>query len=98
VEQGILTRVPLRDAVAAISVGVVDGEAVLDLPYEEDSRAEVDMNIVCTGSGRFVEVQGTGEEETFSREQLDAMIALAQKGIQRLVEHQNAALADASGT
>jgi ribonuclease PH len=56
------------------------------------------VNIVCTGSGRFVEVQGTGEEETFSREQLDAMIALAQKGIQRLVEHQNAALADASGT
>jgi ribonuclease PH len=98
VEQGILTRVPLRDAVAAISVGVVDGEAVLDLPYEEDSRADVDMNIVGTGSGRFVEVQGTGEEETFSREQLDAMLALAQKGIQRLVEHQNAALADASET
>ncbi|UCE85484.1 MAG: ribonuclease PH [Deltaproteobacteria bacterium] len=92
VEQGVLTRVPLSDAVAAISVGVVDGDAVLDLPYEEDARAEVDMNVVGTGTGRFVEIQGTGEEMTFSREQLDAMIALAQKGIRRLVDHQNAAL------
>ncbi len=90
--RGFLERVPLRDSVAGVSVGIVDGEPVLDLPYEEDSRAEVDMNVVATGRGQFVEVQGTGEEATFSREQLDSLLALAQKGIAQLVEFQNTAL------
>jgi ribonuclease PH len=72
---------PLRDSVAAASVGIVDGEPLLDLCYEEDFAAEVDMNVVMTGSGRFVEVQGTGEEATFSEQDLSAMLALARGGI-----------------
>lgn len=87
-----LERNPLRDSVAAVSAGVVDGEVVLDLPYAEDSRAEVDMNVVATGSGRFVEVQGTGEEGTFSREELDALTTLALKGIAELSDRQKRAV------
>ena len=79
--RGDLERSPLRDSVAAVSAGVIGGEVVLDLPYEEDARAEVDMNVVATGAGRFVEVQGTGEEGTFSREELDQLTTLALKGI-----------------
>ena len=94
--RGFLERVPLRDSVAGVSVGIVDGQPVLDLPYEEDSRAEVDMNVVATGKGQFVEVQGTGEEATFSREQLDSLLALAQKGIAQLAEFQNTALENAA--
>lgn len=96
-EAGRLSRDPLRDSVAAISVGVVDGEIVLDLPYEEDARAQVDMNVVATGSGRFVEVQGTGEGATFSVAQLNGLTALALRGIGQLGEAQRRALDTAGG-
>lgn len=78
----------VNDSVAAISVGIVDGEARLDLEYVEDRDAEVDANIVMTGSGKLIEVQGTGEEATFSREQLDRMLDLAQTGIAAVTERQ----------
>ncbi len=91
---GVLERNPLRDSVAAVSAGVVDGNVVLDLPYEEDSRAEVDMNVVATGSGRFVEVQGTGEECTFSREDLDGLTDTALAGIRELSKLQEQAIAE----
>ena len=92
--RGELQRDPLRDSVAAVSVGIVAGEIVLDLPYLEDSRAEVDMNVVATGSGRFVEVQGTGEDGTFTPEQLAEMTALALRGIAELTQIQERALAE----
>jgi ribonuclease PH len=75
----------LRHFVAAVSVGIVEGEPMLDLCYVEDSEAEVDMNVVRTDKGHFVEVQGTGEESTYSREQLNAMLDLAEKGCNELV-------------
>jgi len=90
-EQGIVTDDVLIDSVAAVSAGIVDGEAMLDLDYQEDSRAEVDFNVVMTGSGSLVEVQGTAEGEPFSRAQLDAMVALASDGIRRLVAIQREA-------
>ena len=77
---------------AAISVGIVGGEVVLDLPYAEDATAEVDMNVVATGAGRFIEVQGTAENGTFSPEELDALTKLALRGIENLGEHQQRAL------
>ncbi|RIK75280.1 MAG: ribonuclease PH [Planctomycetota bacterium] len=83
---------PLRDSVAAISVGIVDGQAVLDLDYREDVDAHVDMNVVMTGRGEFVEVQGTGEEATFSHKQLNEMLALAAKGIGLLAAAQRKTL------
>jgi ribonuclease PH len=83
----------LRDCVAAVSVGVVGGEPRLDLDYVEDSSAEVDMNVVMTGAGEFVEVQGTAEQIAFGRDRLDEMLALAGQGIRRLVELQRRALA-----
>ena len=86
------TRLPLRDSVAAVSVGIVDGRPVLDLDYAEDFAAAVDMNVVMTGAGRFVEVQGTGEEATFSEEELSAMLALARSGIAELTALQRKAL------
>ena len=92
---GALTRDPLRDSVAAISVGIVAGEPLLDLAYDEDVRAEVDMNVVATGAGRFVEVQGTGEEGTFSPEELRILTDLALSGITRLTQIQQGALAAA---
>jgi ribonuclease PH len=79
-------------SVAAVSVGIVKGEARLDLCYEEDAKAEVDMNIVCTGTGDFVEVQGTGEDGVFSRDQLNALLDLGLHGCAELAEHQRAAL------
>ena len=94
-QRGVLRHNPLSDSVAAISVGLVDGQVVLDLPYDEDSRAEVDMNVVATGSGRFVEVQGTAEGTTFSHEQLASMTQLAQRGIGRLTALQRDAVARA---
>lgn len=99
VARGEVARSPLRDSVAAVSAGVVGGEVVLDLPYAEDAAAEVDMNVVATGTGRFVEVQGSGEEASFSREQLDALTALAMAGIEALTLEQERALAtpDATG-
>ena len=83
----------LKDTVAAISVGVVDGEALLDLCYEEDVRAETDMNVVMTGDGRFVEVQGTAEGEPFDRKDLDALLELAGAGCAQLAQFQRDALA-----
>lgn len=92
VEKGILSSMPLKDSVAAISVGIVDGKPLLDLNYEEDSNADVDMNFVITGSGKFVEVQGTAEEEPFSMDELDALRDLALKGCAQLTELQQQAL------
>jgi len=86
----VLRSIPLNDSVAAISVGIVDGEALLDLAYEDDSRAEVDMNIVKTGDGRFIEVQGTAEGLPFNREALDTLLGLADEGIRQLAEKQRA--------
>src|SRR6202171_2188138 len=80
-----ITKSPIISEVAAVSVGIVDGTPLLDLKYDEDSRAQVDMNIVCTGDGRFIEVQGTAEREPFSREQMDSLLALATKGLEALV-------------
>lgn len=85
-------KYPLSDSVAAISVGIVDGKHVIDLDYAKDVEAEVDMNIVMTGAGRFIEVQGTGEEATFSEDDLNAMLKLARKGISQLSEIQAKAL------
>jgi ribonuclease PH len=90
--RGLLERNPLRGAVAAVSAGVIDGVACLDLCYEEDSKAEVDMNFVMTDRGRFVEIQGTAEAEPFSKAQADRMALLAWAGIRRLFKHQRAAL------
>ena len=73
-------------------MGIIDGDARLDLPYEEDSRAEVDMNVVMTGSGAFVEVQGTAEGEPFDRSELDALLAVAEKGIREILDLQAAAV------
>ncbi len=86
---------PLSCAIAAVSVGIVDGRVCLDLPYEEDSRAEVDMNVVATDAGTLVEVQGTAEGATFSRATLDKLIDLAQAGAEELFTAQRAILADA---
>ena len=88
VADGVLKSMPLKDSVAAISVGIVDGRALLDLNYDEDSNADVDMNFVITGSGKFVEVQGTAEEEPFSGEQLDELRDLALLGCAQLKEMQ----------
>jgi ribonuclease PH len=90
--RGLLARDPLRDFVAAVSVGIVKGEALLDLDYSEDSACETDMNVVMTGGGHFVEVQGTAEGEPFTRAQMDRMIDLASRGIARLVALQREAL------
>ncbi len=88
VEVGMLKAVPLHESVAAVSVGIVDGEILLALPYSEDSRAEVDMNVVQLGSGKLVEVQGTGESGTFDRKLLDRMLDLAEQGIGELARIQ----------
>jgi ribonuclease PH len=90
--KGLIIGEPLRDHVAAVSVGVVDGAVVLDLDYAEDSNCDTDMNVVMTGAGGFVEVQGTAEGAPFSREEMDALVVLAQDGIARLVAAQKAAL------
>ena len=87
-DKRIIPGNPLKDFVAAVSVGMVDGRPVLDLNYHEDSRAEVDMNVVMTGDGRFVEIQGTAEVAPFSRVQVDEMLDLAEQGIHRLITMQ----------
>ena len=89
---GLQPSAAIRDCVAAVSVGVVGGQAVLDLNYAEDSTAEVDMNVVMTGAGEFVEVQGTAEQVPFGRARLDALLAVAEAGIRRLVGLQRRAL------
>jgi len=93
VEMGIIERTPIIESIAAVSVGIVKGQAMLDLTYEEDSAADVDMNVVMTGGGRFVEVQGTAENNTFSREDMNDLLGLADKGITRLSELQSEAVA-----
>jgi ribonuclease PH len=84
-DNGTIESIPIKDYVAAISVGIVEGIPVLDLEYVEDSAADVDMNVIMTGRGDFVEIQGTGEKSVFSRQDLDALLGLAQKGIQELI-------------
>lgn len=85
---------PLKDFIAATSVGIVNGKALLDLNYLEDSKADVDMNVVMTGSGKYVEIQGTAEEEPFSSEQMQEMLSLAKIGIEELIKIQRSALGE----
>jgi ribonuclease PH len=91
---GSITAHPLGELCAAVSVGIVEGVPVLDLPYVEDSTAEVDMNVVMTSAGRFVEVQGTAEAQTFSRGELDSMLALAEKGVSEIIDLQRQMVAE----
>ena len=91
--QGLVKGSPLTDSISAVSVGIIDGKPTLDLCYEEDVRADTDMNVVCTGSGKFVEVQGTAEREPFDRALLDQLLDLALKGCSDLTKFQKAALA-----
>ncbi|UHA74397.1 ribonuclease PH [Paenibacillus sp. 481] len=91
-EQHKLAKFPITDFLASVSVGIIQGQTLLDLNYEEDSTAKVDMNVVMTGAGKFVEVQGTGEESPFSREELNALLASAEQGIQSIIELQKEAL------
>jgi len=92
--EGCLTRWPVNEAVAAVSVGIVDGEARLDLAYDEDARADVDFNVVMTSRGRFVELQATAEGEPFDRATANRLIDLAEEGIRQLVVRQQEALGD----
>jgi len=93
VQTGVIRTNPLLSEVAAVSVGICEDTPILDLAYSEDSTAEVDMNIVCTGEGKFIEIQGTAEREPFTREQMNEMLALAEKGIGELFLAQRKALA-----
>ncbi len=93
VSAGLMPKHPLLDSCAAVSVGMAHGAAVLDLDYHEDHQAEVDMNVVMTGAGKFVEVQGTAEGAAFSRDELDSLLMLAEGGIRELITAQNAVLA-----
>ena len=95
IQRGDLAAHPLHSYCAAISVGIVDAVPLLDLPYVEDSRAEVDMNVVMTGDGRFVEVQGTAEGVAFTRSELDALLGLAESGISEIVAAQEEMVAEA---
>ncbi len=90
---GRISRTLITNQVAAVSVGIVGNAPLLDLKYDEDSRAEVDMNVICTGDGRFIEVQGTAEREPFSRAQMDQLLALAESGIEVLIKIQREAIA-----
>jgi ribonuclease PH len=91
-EDGLIRTLCLKDIVAATSVGIVNGSLLLDLTYNEDSQAEVDMNVVMTGKGELIEIQGTAERKTFTQEQLGSMLNLAKKGIAQLVDMQRDAL------
>ncbi|MBM3243788.1 MAG: ribonuclease PH [Candidatus Omnitrophica bacterium] len=93
-KEGKIKNVPIKDYVAATSVGIVNNELLLDLCYEEDSKAEVDMNIVMTGSGEFIEIQGTGERASFSKDKMDQMLELAKKGIEDLFAIQRKLVGD----
>jgi ribonuclease PH len=93
-KQGLISTILLKDFVAATSVGILNGTPILDLCYEEDSKAEVDMNVVMTGSGEFIEIQGTGERKSFSKEQMDVLMDLGKKGIVDLVDMQRNLLKD----
>ncbi len=91
--KGILAVDPVKDSVAAVSVGIIDGKVLLDLSYEEDSRADVDMNFVMTGAGKFVEVQGTAESKPFTSNQMERMTKIAHEGIRELIKAQKRVLA-----
>jgi len=93
-QEGVVKEIPVSDYLSAISVGIVDNQILLDLEYEEDSRAEVDMNFVMTGSGLFIEVQGTAERVPFNKEQLDLMTELAVSGIQKIIDRQKEVVGD----
>jgi ribonuclease PH len=93
-QDGVIKEIPVSDFLSAISVGIVDNQILIDLEYEEDSRAEVDMNFVMTGSGLFIEVQGTAERDPFTKEQLDLMTELAASGIQKIIERQREIVGD----
>lgn len=95
IEAGLLETAPITDYVAAVSVGVVENTPVLDLCYEEDSKAEVDMNLVMTGSGKFIEIQGTGEERPFDQRELTQMLTLGEKGIRELMDLQKKIIEEA---
>lgn len=92
-KNNIIKTSPIISEVAAVSVGIIDGTPILDLAYVEDSAAEVDMNIVCTGAGKFIEIQGTAERAPFTRDEMDHMLVLAESGINKLFEIQRMALA-----
>ena len=92
IANGQLSESPIKTAVAAVSVGIVEGEVLLDLCYEEDSKAHVDMNMVMTGDGEFIEIQGTGEEKPFTKKQLEDMMAIGELGINALIKAQQRAL------
>jgi ribonuclease PH len=92
VARGMIESLPVKDSVAAISIGNVEGEVLLDLNYEEDSKAEVDMNVVMTGSGRFVEIQGTAEGDSLTKKEMDELIKVAQVGIKTLTRIQEKSL------
>lgn len=92
-ERGIISTNPIKDSVAAVSIGVIGGKIHLDLCYEEDSRADVDMNFVMTGSGKFIEVQGTAENSPFTKKQMERMAELAQQGIKELLKAQKNVIA-----
>lgn len=96
-KSGKIQRNLITNQVAAISVGIVGNNAMLDLKYDEDSQAEVDMNVVCTGDGRFIELQGTAEREPFARDQMESLLELAAKGIQLLLTAQKEVIAGAVG-
>ena len=91
-QAGKIMRIPIKSEVAAISVGILDGTPLLDLDYAEDSQADVDMNIICAGDGRFIEVQGTAEKEPFTRAEMDTLLELATRGIESLVGIQRSVL------
>jgi ribonuclease PH len=91
-KENIIETIPIKDYVAAISVGIAEGQSILDLNYDEDSSAEVDLNIVKTGSGGYVEIQGTAEREPFNNEQLETLLALAEKGVKELIEIQKSVI------
>lgn len=93
VKQGTIKTNPILSEVAAISVGIIEATPILDLAYAEDSEADVDMNVVCTGTGKFIELQGTAEREPFSRDEMDEMLILAEKGVNQLFEIQRKVLA-----
>jgi len=93
-KQGLIEEIPIKDFVAATSVGIIDGHAALDLNYEEDSRAEVDMNVVMTGKGEFIEIQGTAERKPFNKAQMDKLLDLAKQGISDLIDIQRSLLKD----
>ena len=92
VRDGVIEKLPMRDTVAAVSVGKVGGTILLDLNYDEDSKAQVDMNVIMTGSGKFVEIQGTAEETAFTKEELEDLTAMAWRGIKKLTTIQKATL------